>query len=68
VPTKQSLDTEGLDIAESHLDDLLKAEPKDWKAQLPQMREHYAQFGEELPGELRGQLDALEQRLGGSGS
>jgi phosphoenolpyruvate carboxykinase (GTP) len=63
VPTKESLDTSGLDITDAQLDELLKAVPEDWKAQLPQMREHYAQFGDELPDELRGQLDALEQRL-----
>ena len=63
VPTKESLDTSGLDISDEALDEILKAAPEDWKAQLPQMREHYAQFGDELPDALRGQLDALEQRL-----
>jgi phosphoenolpyruvate carboxykinase (GTP) len=63
VPTKESLDTEGLDISDEALDEILKAAPEDWKAQLPQMREHYAQFGDELPDALRGQLDALERRL-----
>jgi hypothetical protein len=33
------------------------------KAQLPQFREHLAKF-DRLPDELRGQLDALEERLG----
>jgi phosphoenolpyruvate carboxykinase (GTP) len=64
VPTMESLDTSGLDLSDAELDELLKAAPEDWKAQLPQLREHYAQFGEELPDELKGQLDALEQRLG----
>jgi hypothetical protein len=30
------------------------------------MHEHYAMFGDALPDELRGQLDALERRLGES--
>jgi phosphoenolpyruvate carboxykinase (GTP) len=64
VPTKESLDTEGLEISDGALEELLKASPDEWKAQLPQMREHFAQFGDEMPGELKGQLDALEKRLG----
>ena len=35
-------------------------------AQLPRMREHFAQFGDKLPDELARQLDALEQRLNAS--
>jgi hypothetical protein len=27
------------------------------------MKQHYAEFGEKLPGALRAQLEALEQRL-----
>jgi phosphoenolpyruvate carboxykinase (GTP) len=63
VPTPGALDTDGLDISEDALTELLKADPEDWSAQLPQMREHYAMFGDALPDELRGQLDALERRL-----
>jgi len=29
------------------------------------MREHYARFGDKLPKELAGELDALEARLKG---
>jgi GTP-dependent phosphoenolpyruvate carboxykinase len=36
---------------------------EEWRAQLPQFRQHFAQF-DNLPPELVGQLDALEQRLG----
>jgi hypothetical protein len=28
------------------------------------MHEHFAKFGDQLPGELRHQLDALEEKLG----
>ena len=44
--------------------ELLAVDIAGWKHQLPQMHEHYAEFGEKLPAELRAQLDALEQRLG----
>jgi phosphoenolpyruvate carboxykinase (GTP) len=63
VPTPGALDTDGLDLSAGALAELLKADPEDWRAQLPQMHEHYAQFGDALPDELRGQLEALERRL-----
>jgi len=34
------------------------------KEELPTVHEHYAQFGDRLPGELRAQLEELERRLG----
>jgi phosphoenolpyruvate carboxykinase (GTP) len=64
VPKPGSLDLEGLDISDEAMEELLRIEPEDWKAQLSQVREHYAQFGEKLPGELRSQLEALESKLG----
>ena len=45
------------------MEQLLEVEPEDWKAQLPQVHEHYAQFGDTLPSELREQLAKLESRL-----
>jgi phosphoenolpyruvate carboxykinase (GTP) len=64
VPTHGSLDTEGLDMSEAELGELLKVEPGEWQAQLPQVHEHYAKFGDALPPELRRQLEELERRLG----
>jgi phosphoenolpyruvate carboxykinase (GTP) len=64
VPTEDSLDTEGLEIPQERMDELLKVDPAEWKKQLPQVREHYDTFGDELPGELKSQLEALKERLG----
>ena len=33
------------------------------REQLPQLKEHLARFGDDLPDELSAQLDALERRL-----
>jgi phosphoenolpyruvate carboxykinase (GTP) len=63
VPTLGALDTTGLDVSEQHLADLLTVDPQEWQAQLPQVREHFARFGDELPAELQQQFEALEQRL-----
>ena len=64
VPTKDALELDGLDLSDEALEELLEVDPESWKAQLPQVHAHYAQFGDTLPGELRDQLEALERRLG----
>jgi phosphoenolpyruvate carboxykinase (GTP) len=63
VPTKDALDLSGLELSDEALERLLAVDEGEWKAQLPQVHEHYAQFGDTLPSELREQLAALERRL-----
>jgi phosphoenolpyruvate carboxykinase (GTP) len=43
---------------------LLNVDREEWAQQVPQMREHYARFGDQLPTELRAQFDALSDALG----
>jgi phosphoenolpyruvate carboxykinase (GTP) len=64
VPAPGALETTGLDLSSGDLEELLKVDPEEWKVQLPQIQQHYAGFGDALPGELRRQLDVLEERLG----
>jgi phosphoenolpyruvate carboxykinase (GTP) len=64
VPPEGALDLEGLDIPPERLAELLKVDPEEWKKQLPQVKEHFDQFGDALPDELKHQLEALEGRLG----
>ena len=64
VPSIAALDTEGLDLSPDAMGELLKVDTEEWKAQLPQMHEHFAQFGDDLPDPLRRQLRLLEERLG----
>jgi phosphoenolpyruvate carboxykinase (GTP) len=68
VPGEGGLDLEGLDIDPEAVSGLLHVEPEEWKAQLPQVHEHFARFGDDLPEALRAQLARLEERLGGSDS
>jgi phosphoenolpyruvate carboxykinase (GTP) len=63
VPTKDALDLSGLELSDEALERLLAVDRGEWKAQLPEVQEHYAQFGDTLPSELREQLAALERRL-----
>jgi phosphoenolpyruvate carboxykinase (GTP) len=64
VPSVGAIDVSGLDLPNAAMEQLLEVDPEDWKVQLPQVHQHYAQFGETLPDELREQLEALERRLG----
>jgi phosphoenolpyruvate carboxykinase (GTP) len=65
VPTvgEGGINIDGLDVSEDTLRELLAIDYDGWKQQLPQMHEHYAEFGEKLPEELRAQLHQLERRL-----
>ncbi len=57
------IDTSGLDVTDETMSELLEVDLAGWKQQLPQMHEHYAEFGEKLPAELHALLDRLERRL-----
>jgi phosphoenolpyruvate carboxykinase (GTP) len=46
------------------LEQLLSFDPEAWQAQLPQVRDHFATFGERLPQALRSQLARLEDQIG----
>jgi phosphoenolpyruvate carboxykinase (GTP) len=57
------INTEGLDVSPEMMSQLLEVDHEGWAVQLPQMKEHYATFGDKLPAELAEQLSSLEQRL-----
>jgi phosphoenolpyruvate carboxykinase (GTP) len=64
VPKPGDLDTDGLDISDAALAEVLSVDEDQLRAELPQVREHLAKFGDRLPAALRTQFEALEQRLG----
>ena len=57
------IDTSGLDVGDETMRRLLEVDVDGWLAQLPQCRQHFAEFGSKLPSELLEQLDGLESRL-----
>jgi phosphoenolpyruvate carboxykinase (GTP) len=63
VPAPGAIETTGLDLSEKDMAELLSVDRDEWRAQLPQLHEHFAKFGDRLPQELRAQLEALEERL-----
>jgi phosphoenolpyruvate carboxykinase (GTP) len=63
VPAEGAIDIEGLDIGEDEMRELRNIDPGDLRDQIPQMKQHFAQFGDRLPKGVSEQMDALEQRL-----
>ena len=59
------IDIDGLDVTPETMETLLEVDVEGWCEQLPQMREHYALFGDKLPQELHDELDSLVKRLRG---
>jgi phosphoenolpyruvate carboxykinase (GTP) len=64
LPTKEDLNVDGLDISDADLDELLKVDVEEWKAEVPSIQAHLDSLGERLPQEMRDQLAALSERLG----
>jgi phosphoenolpyruvate carboxykinase (GTP) len=64
VPTAEGLDTEGLDLDRADLEAVLNVDVDEWRAEIPQITEWFAKFGDKLPGVLWAELDALKSRLG----
>ena len=53
----------GLDIKGAHVEELLSVDIEGWLAEVPLIREHFAQFGSHLPEGLNREVKALEERL-----
>jgi phosphoenolpyruvate carboxykinase (GTP) len=64
VPAEGSLDLSGLDAPAADVAAALTVDPEEWKAEIPQVTEWFAKFGDKLPGVLWAELDALKARLG----
>ena len=63
LPTIDALDLNGLDISDDDVATLLAVDAEGWKSAIPQIREHYAAFGDKLPASLQIAVDTLESRL-----
>ena len=63
LPNATSLDTSGMQINEADLQAITSVDVDGWREAVPQIRDHYAAFGDRLPNELATALDALESSL-----
>ena len=58
-----AIDTEGLDVSDKEMEELLKVDIQQWLDNVDKIKEHYQQFGDKLPEGLKQQLANLEKRL-----
>ncbi|NQV97224.1 MAG: phosphoenolpyruvate carboxykinase (GTP) [Acidimicrobiaceae bacterium] len=63
LPDSGSLDVTGLKVTSDDLGVLLNVDAAGWRDAIPQIREHYAKFGDRLPAKLNTALDSLEASL-----
>lgn len=63
MPAIDGIDTEGLDVSEADMKELLTIKKEDWLKEVESIKEHYANYEPKLPKELKNQLSALEKRL-----
>ena len=63
LPASGALDIDGLDIDDADLHELMKVDVDGWKSAIPQIEEHFNQFGPKLPNQLTDHLKALASAL-----
>ena len=63
VPTVEDIDLTGLDIDRADVEEALKVDADEWRAELPQIEEWFEFVGEKLPTGIKDEFDALKQRL-----
>ena len=63
LPNTDSLDISGLKVSSEDLEQLLTIDEAGWREAVPQIREHFAAFGDRLPAKLKASLDSLESAL-----
>ena len=63
LPTKGSIQLEGLDTTPDQMDELNSIDPHEWIAEVKKAREFFSNFGDRLPNQITEQLDGLQRRL-----
>jgi len=65
VPTPESLDVDGLEMAPEQLAKVLEVDVEEWRAEVPQIQEWFEKIGhDKVPAMLWTELDGLRARLG----
>ncbi len=63
LPAPGAIDITGLKISDDDMAELLKVDTEEWRAEVPSIEAHFAEFGERIPDALRDELAGLEKRL-----
>ncbi len=64
MPRPSDLDVNGLKVTAEDLQELLRVDVDAFKAEMPDVEEHFAQFGDRVPARMKAQLAEVRQRLG----
>lgn len=64
LPEAKDLDLAGLSISPQNISELLALDTAAWKEEIPDIDQHFKQFGDRLPGRLGRQLVKLTGKLG----
>ncbi|GHG42314.1 phosphoenolpyruvate carboxykinase [GTP] [Sinomonas cellulolyticus] len=63
VPTAESLDLDGLDMTPEQVQEAVRFDSDEWKAEVPGLEEWFDRFGGSLPKSITAELDGLKARL-----
>ncbi|MHB8220108.1 MAG: phosphoenolpyruvate carboxykinase (GTP) [Acidimicrobiales bacterium] len=63
VPAPGAVDIEGTSVSKEDLEELLRVDDDEWRAEIPLIRGHFDMFGDHLPAQLGAAVDDLERRL-----
>ena len=63
VPSMSALNVEGLNVTAADMSELLTVHHDEWRHEVPRIREHFAEFGDELPAKLHAEVARLEAKL-----
>jgi len=63
TPKPNSIDLTGLDLKPNAMKELLTIDRKEWLEDLKLQEEFYAQFGDQIPQEIKTELESLRKRL-----
>ena len=64
VPNEGDLDTDGIGISSDDMNELMRVDADAWKAEIPDIENHFSTFGDRLPERLKKQLQEFIKRLG----
>jgi phosphoenolpyruvate carboxykinase (GTP) len=64
LPKEGDLHLEGLNMSPEDMKDLMKVDPEEWRAEIPDIEKHFALFGNRLPERLEKQLKDFISRIG----
>ncbi len=64
LPAAGGIPTQGLELADTAINELLRVDADEWRAEVPLIAAHFDALGDRLPEALRDELAHLEKRLG----